>query len=414
MSLLEFVRDAPDIAFRRTIADLRTMNPKIDASVFESMSIDQIDTMLDRLYEREQRIIDISPYGSWLTDPVFVQIKILQDGLSNLREHREILEETEILVPGFTYYNGVRRFGNRIEGKLCMYLGEGRPVGWINFIDSIPIMKTLEVIKHGDVRDFRRLYVEAANGRADGLGNIDISHITESTDDALYEMEAYCDARWEGPWPWEVSAPYRLGRLIEEKKQMRMQSLYEMREIFNKMLFEFDMAGQENFEIVSMVRGMSENVQSMIEKFAKLAGDAMINLRAAVMTQSGDEGAMKVEHGLTQAVNQAADALARLKVELDNLTGELQMPPGTAAGMMGGSEMAGSMGGGGDMGMGGGDMGAGGEMGGPEMGGGAEMGAEPGAEMGAEPAAGGEMAAGPPAGVPGQGVGQPERPRKKA
>jgi hypothetical protein len=409
---LEFLHDTPDIAFQRTIADLRTMNPKVDASVFENMSITQIDTMMERLQLREQRIIDESPYGSWLVDPVFMQIKMLQDGLSNLREHRLILEQSETLVPGFTYYNGIRRFGPRIEGQMCMYLGEGRAANWINFIDSIPVMKALEVVKNGDFADFRRIYVEIANGRADGLTNLSIRHITESTDKALLEMETYCDARWDGPWPWEVSAPYRLGRVIEENRQMRLQSLFEMHEILNRMITEADMADQESFEIVSMVRGMSENVQGMIEKFAKLAGDAMINLRAAVMTQRGDEGAMKVEHGLTNAVNQAADALARLKVELDNLVHELgtdSMGMDMGMGGMGmGDQMGGAPGGpgmggpemGGDQ-MGGGDMAAEPGMGGPDMG------AEPGADMG------GDMNAAPPAGVPGGGV-QPERPRKKA
>jgi hypothetical protein len=399
---LDFLRDSPDVAFRQTIRDLRTMNPKFNAGVFESMSIPQIDSLLERLTVREQRLIDELPYGSWITHPTFVQIKMLQDGLNNLREHIEILEHTEQLVEGFTYYTDVRRFGDRVEGKTCTYLGEGRPSHWINFIDTIPIMKAIELIRHGDTNDFRRIYVEIANGRTDGLRNVHIDHITESTDDALLEMESYCDARWEGPWPWEVASPYRLGRIIEEKKQMRQQTLVEMHQILNQMLREFDEGGQEQFEIASMVRGMSDNVQAMIEKFAKLAGDAMINLRAAVMTQQGDEGAMKVEHGLTQAINGAADSLARLKVELDSLGGELGM---SSSGIpMGGNNGGNNPNGGMD------DMGAGD----PNMGGGAPM-------DGMNPAPGGDemappedpMAAGgvPPMAPPG---GAPERPRKKA
>lgn len=321
---LEFLQDTPDVAFRRTIRDLQTMNPKIDESVFENMSIDQIDTMLDRLNEREEYIISESPYGAWLEDSSFVQIKMLQDGLTNLREYREILEETEILVPGFTYYSGIRQFGKRLEGKTCTYLGEGRPMNWINFIDSTPIMKALEVIKHGDAGDFRRVYVEIANGRADSLNNVTVEHITESTDDALHQMENYCNARWEGPWPWEVKSPYSIGRLIEENKQMRQQTLVEMHEILNGILREFDMAGQEQYEIISMARSMSDGMQAMIEKLAKITGDGIINLKAMVMTKMGDEAAMKVEHGITQPLNQCADAMARLKANLDSLVNELQ------------------------------------------------------------------------------------------
>jgi hypothetical protein len=404
---LEFLRDTPDVAFKRTIRDLQTMNPSIDESVFERMSIAQIDTVLDRLYERETRIVNESPYGAWLADPVFVQIKMLQDGLTNLREHREILEESEVLVPGFTYYNDIRQFGKRIEGKTCTYLGEGRPTNWINFIDSVPVMKALEVVRHGDVGDFRRIYVEIANGRADGLENVSVEHITESSDSALMEMEHYCDARWEGLWPWEIQSPYRIGRIIEENKQMRQQTLNEMHEILNNLLLEFDATGQEQFEIVSMARNMSENMQAMIEKLAKLTGDGIINLKAMVMTKMGDEAAMKVEHGITQPLNQCADAMARLKANLDALVNELQNHQPSdldqMGGQMGPDGMPPDMGGmeGGDMGMAANDNAA--QMGAPandnmdQMGGAAN----------AVPAA--------PGAIPGtDNMIQPERARKKA
>jgi hypothetical protein len=191
---------------------------------------------------------------------------------------------------------------------------------------------------------------------------------------------------------------------------MRQQTLVEMHEILNQMLREFDESGQEQFEIISMVRSMSENVQGMIEKFAKLAGDAMINLRAMVMTKSGDEGAMKVEHGLTASVNGAADALARLKVELDNLVAELNLPPSDL-------DQTGGMGM--DQGMGGMDQGMGGDMGagGMDQGMGQDQGMDQG--MGGDMAAndnaaqmGGAANAAQP--MPGGENIQPERPRKKA
>lgn len=400
---LEFLRDSPDVAFRRTIRDLQSMNPRIDESVFERMSVQQIDTILDRLSQREERIIAESPYGAWLEDSQFVQIKMLQDGLTNLREHREMLEETEILIPGFTYYNNIRQFGKRIEGQTCTYLGEGRPVNWINFIDSIPVMKALEVVRHGDDSDFRRIYLEMANGRADGLANVSVEHITESTDDALLQMEAYCDARWEGRWAWEVQSPYRIGSIIEENKQMRQQTLTEMHEILNGLLLEFDTAGQEQYEIISMARSMSDGMQAMIEKLAKITGDGIINLKAMVMTKMGDEAAMKVEHGITQPLNQCADAMARLKANLDSLVNELSnhQPSDLDQGGMGGG-----MPGGAPDAMGGADMGAD-----PGMGDG--MGDEMGANdnmPGGMPAANDNMAGGMPAANPME----PERPRKKA
>lgn len=400
---LDFLRDSPDVAFRQTISDLRTMNPKFDAGIFECLTIDQIDTLLERLQDRERHIIDESPYGAWFEDQNFMQIKMLQDGLSNLREHIENLQETEFLVNGFTYYNGVRQFGTRVEGQQCTYLGEGRPSNWINFIDCAPIMKALELVRHGDINDFRRIYVEIANGRPEGLDEVMIEHITESTDQALHEMEIYCDARWEGPWPWQMQAPYTMNRIIEENRQMRQQTLTEMHQIMTQMLREFDESGQEQFEITSTGRTMSDTVQSMIEKFAKLAGDAMINLKAMVLTKLGDEAAMKVEHGLTQSVNQTADALARLKVDIDTLVKDLSShQPTDFGGGMDGMDMG--MGGQPDMNAMGGDPNA--DMGGspaPDM----AAGGAPEPDMGGAPAP--DMAAAPPAG----GI-APERPRKKA
>jgi hypothetical protein len=406
---LEFLRDTPDVAFRQTISELQQINPKFEASVFETMSITQIDTLLDRLGRRERRIIDESSYGSWIEDPAFIQIKMLQDGLNNLREYIEVLEETEQLVTGFTYYNDIQKFGNRIQGQTCTYLGEGRPSHWLGFVDSIPIMKALEVVKHGDQNDFRRIYVEIANGRPDGLDNVTIEHITESTDDAIYEMEAYCDARWEGPWPWETQAPYKINRIIEEYKQMRQQTLYEMHQSLNAMLREFDESGQESYEIISTARQASEMVQGMIEKFAKLAGEVMINLKAMVLTKLGDEAAMKVEHGLTSSVNATADALARLKVDIDGLVQDLTNHSPSDLDQMGGQ--------GGDPSMGGGDpSGMGGD---PSMGGGDDMGGgmPPAAnDNGAMPPAANDNA--PPAGgapaMPAPGAIEPERPRKSS
>jgi len=336
-----------------------------------------------------------------------VRIKLLQDGLASLREHREITEETEVLVPGFTYYDNVCQFGRHIEGQICTYLGEGRPANWINFIDSTPIMKALEVVRRGDASDFRRVYVEMANGRADALSNVSIEHITESTDEALLEIEAYCDTRWEGPWPWEVAAPFRLGRLIEERKQMREQTLVEMQQILVNLLEFQDTGGQEQFEIVSMARNMSENMQAMIEKLAKLTGDGIINLKAMVMTKMGDEAAMKVEHGITQPLNQCADAMARLKANLDALVNELQnhVPsdldqtggmPGADMGGMPGADMGADMSGAGDMG---------GDMGGEAMPGADDS--MPGGPMG------GAAPAAAPAGMPPAQM-EPERPRKSS
>lgn len=119
---------------------------------------------------------------------------------------------------------------------------------------------------------------------------------------------------------------------------------------------------------------------------------------------------MKVEHGLTASVNGAADALARLKVELDNLVAELNLPPSDL-------DQTGGMGM--DQGMGGMDQGMGGDMGagGMDQGMGQDQGMDQG--MGGDMAAndnaaqmGGAANAAQP--MPGGENIQPERPRKKA
>lgn len=191
---------------------------------------------------------------------------------------------------------------------------------------------------------------------------------------------------------------------------MRKQTVSEMRQLFQYNLQEMYEGSAENFDIMSTTSTMSETVQAMIEKFAKLAGDALINLKAMVLTKLGDEAAMKVEHGLTQSVNNAADALAHLKVDIDALNSDLQGH--SAPGLSG---MGGGMGGdpsmGGNPQMGGGDPSMGGD---PQMGGGdPSMGGD---DMGmpandnAAQMGGGANAAMPPP----PGTIEPERPRKKA
>jgi hypothetical protein len=402
--ILQYFHDEPEAAFRSVISELRTMNPKIRTNIFENLSIVQIDNMLDDLLLREKKIIREShPYGSWLMNPLYMQIKMLQEGLTKLREYREELEESEVIVPGFTYYRHVKQFGKRVEGQICKYLGESRPANWINFLDISPVMKVMEVLRHGDANDFRKLYVEIANGRPDGLYNITTEHITESTDQALLKMEQYCDTCWEGPWPWEVSPPFKVTKLIEEKTKMRNKTINEMHYLFQKLLEMNEEGGAEKFEIISYSRSLSEEIQSLIDKFAKIAGETIISFKSQVLTVMGDEAAMKVEHSITAPINQAADALSRLKANVDRLIIELEQHQDSGLEQTGGMD-DGTMSGG--DGMGGMPNDPNDMMGGPDQGPGAAGGA------GGPPPPGGDMNAGPNMPPGGSSNIMPERAKK--
>lgn len=325
---LDFLRATPERAFRKIESDLKLMRPELNLSSFKRMSSDRLFAEGEKLKQRERELIESLPYGSWYTNDEYMQIKILGEGIKYLAEHKKALEAVEVLAPGYTYYRNVKQFGHRIEGQLCHYLGEGQwGANWINFTDSTPVLKAIELIRHGSPEDFRKIYVEMADGRADALTDLSLDHITESSDDALLMIESYCDSRWDGPWPWEIASPYKLRKIIEDKQAMKQKTLTEMQNELASLLTALNEGEAERFEVLDFAKDMKDKVQSMIENLARLAGEGIINLKDKTRTVMGDETAMKVEHALSAQINTAADSLSKLRVAVEGIISEIENSP---------------------------------------------------------------------------------------
>lgn len=338
---LTFLDESPEVAFRKLEKDLKVAYPTLNLDRFKGMSARKLGEQIEKLEHNEQRFVTEGRYGSWLTNDDYLMTRLLREALEHLKAYKEIKESKEVLVPGFTYYRGTKQFGPILEGKKCLWLGEDRPYNWVNFRQKTAVAKAFEVIRHGSVDDFKNIYVGLADGRADALVNVTESHITESSASALKEIEAYCDKRWSGPWPWEAASPYKLRNKIEEKELMRKLSIQEMKARFDDLLFQLNEGEVEAAEVKLYGRDMVEKIQGMIEDLGKLSGEGVLTLKDMARTAIGDDAASQIEQAVQQPLNQAADMLSKLKVAVDKAVQGLgQGGMGAPGGMApGGDEM---------------------------------------------------------------------------
>ncbi len=314
---LTFLNQTPMMAYRRLEADLRQINPRIDLRLYARMTPRKLQERINVLGEKIKAYPRNRVYGSWLNDPKFVETKVLHEALETIQQMKEDRESREVLVPGFTYYKATKQFGSNLVGFRC-YISEGKKPHWVEFTASVPVAKALEVIRHGRDEDFRRIYVEMADGRLDGLRKIQVEHITKSSKTALKLIEAYCDSRWEGAWPWEMKAPSKLHTKIEERKEMREMLLKEMRGRFNSLLTRLNEGEMDKFEVISQLQEMSNKIQSMIQDLGRIAGEGLLTVKDQARVTMGDQAAAEVEKALTAPVQQAADVLSQLHVTLEN------------------------------------------------------------------------------------------------
>jgi hypothetical protein len=339
---LEFLNQTPKNAFRKIERDLSTVNPSLDISSFKKMTPNQLDERIQKLENKEKRMIGESKYGSWLTNSEYVETKLLKEALEFLKEYKKEKEKQEILVPGFIYYRGVKQFGPNISGTRCFYMKESKNPIWVNFKMPIAIAKAFNVLRYGTEDDFKTIYVEKSDGRIDGIRNVCLEHITESTSEALKDIEDYCDKRWTGPWPWEVPAPYKLRSMIEDRKQMRKQSVNEMRNRFNHIINLLNEGEMDRYEVISAAEEITGKIQGMIEDLGKIAGEGILTLKDNARTAMGDQAAQRLEQAVSDKISTAADALSTLRASMeqaiDGLKGDSGMDvsmgtPGDALGV---------------------------------------------------------------------------------
>lgn len=329
---LEFLNQTPEGAFRRLRRELKTVDSSIDMSRYMAMTPRRLSEEIDRLDEEARQRIMESNYGSWLTDENYVRNKLLREALEYLVEYKQEKMAEEKMVPGFTYYRGVKQFGNSLVGRKCHYLEEGRAADWVPFKQKAAVAKAMEVLRHGDEDDFKRIYVEMADGRLDALDDVTLEHITESSKGALKQIEEYCDQRWEGGWPWEMAAPQTLRINIEEKREARMNKISEMQGRFAHLLDTLMEGEMEQYEVVNMARDMMNQVDNMIGDLGKISSSG-IEATAGARSMMGDDAAQSLEQALGEPVQQAAQALSSLKAAVQQAIQSLE---GGAGGDMGG------------------------------------------------------------------------------
>ena len=362
---LEFLKQTPERTFRKLEEDLKHVNPKRDLAPFKAMTPRRLAEELERLSEVRNRMIHEHTYGEWLKSPKFAEMRLLQEALEMLHEYKTEREESESLVPGFAYYRGVKQFGDQLTGQRCFY-SSGVNV-WGAFTESVAVAKAKTVLAHGDADDFTTIYIELADGRDDALANVTLDHVTESSTESLGEIEKYCDERWSGPWPWELTAPYKLRTMIEDRTQMRQDVVERFHAEIRTLIRKLNEDEMDRYAVINGMQETADKIEKMISELGRLMGEGLMQLKATATVSMGDEAAQMADTNLTQPLNDAADALTKLLAAVTRTMESLE-----SGDMMGG------------------DMGA--DMGMDAMGGDMGMGAEPGMEpeMGAEPMPGEE------------------------
>ena len=361
---LDFLNDTPEKAFRKLERDLLLVNPELKLGRYKGMTPRRLGEEISGLDAQRATMLAENTYGAWLQSESFVEMQLLKEALGHLKEYKEDRREEEQLIPGFTYYRRVQQFGNDLQGIRCYFRESATPM-WVPWKMDMRAAKAFEVLRYGGEEDFRRIYVEMANGRLDALHRVSIEHLTESDDDALTAIGEYCDSLWEGPWPWEAPSPYSLRESIEEQQEMNLQTVNEMQAQFDNLLTRLHEEEMDKYAAIAAAEEMASTIEKMVQQIARLGGEGIITLKDQIRVTMGDDAASQIEDTFLEPVRNAADALSMLRATIMKTVENLK-----------GADAAG-----GDMGMGG----MGGDVGAPDpMAGGDELGS-PADAMGADP-----------------------------
>lgn len=319
MALPQFLKEDTKTVLRKLEKALVRNNPSIDLSTFKRMPIDRLNEQLASLDKKRTRLISESSYGQWLNNPEYIEVMLLKEAIDTIIDYKKLLESKEVLVPGYTYYRKVNRFGSFVSGQKCLYLGENKFLDWVPFKEHVAVMKAKEILLHGNADDFQKIYVECANGHINPFDDVDFNHVAKSTTDALRLIEGYCDNRWEGSWPWEKSSPTKLRRKIEERKQMNERAKLELRRMhysLSESLKRLSEGEMEKFEVITLVNDISSQIDGMIGDLGKISSDG-IEAVASARSTHGESAASALQQALQEPVNSAAQALSSLKSAID-------------------------------------------------------------------------------------------------
>lgn len=331
---LKFLQETSQGILSKLKTDLSYIDPSINLAAYQAMPITRLRGSLRKVRESVAKMKK-GPYGSWLREEKYVRDTLLEEALRTILEQKHEQMSKETLVSGSTYYTNVARFGNILEGKRAQYTNAGF-TEWVSFRESTAVAKAMTILRHGTEADFREIYVGLADGTADALNSISIEHITESSPAALRSIEAFCNSRWTGPWPWEVEAPEKFKHMIETRKETRQMKINEMQRRFTRILREFEEGGMGEYEMVAAAQDMMTQVDSMVSGLAKLSGSGIEIMAQA--KSGGDDGAVEpLQHALGEPLNNAVSALTDLKAALSDAMG--QITGGGGAAPMGGDDL---------------------------------------------------------------------------
>jgi len=312
---LEFLNDTPQRAFRKLERDLMLVNPEVQLGQFKAMTPRSLESVLQSLDGKRTTMLAENTYGAWLASEDFVELQLMKEAVTFLKEYKEGKRGEETLVPGYTYYRKIRQFGDDLVGHRCYFRESVTPM-WVPWKMNLNLAKAFEVLRHGGDDDFRRIYVEMANGRLNALESVSLEHLTESDTDALQSIGEYCDTRWDGAWPWEAPSPYKLRETIEENYEMNLQTINEMQSQFTTLLTALNEDSMDKYEVIAAAEEMANTIEKMVEQVARLGGEGIIKLKNQIRISMGDDAAAQIEDKFLEPVRQAADALSQLQATI--------------------------------------------------------------------------------------------------
>jgi hypothetical protein len=369
---LEFLNDTPQRAFRKLERDLMLVNPEVKLGQYKAMTPRSLDNVLESLDGKRNTMLAENTYGAWLVSEEYVELQLMKEAVTFLKEYKEGKRDDENLVPGYTYYRTIKQFGDDLVGHRCYFRENATPL-WVPWKINANVAKALEVMRHGGEEDFSRIYVEMANGRLNALESVSIEHLTESDADSLQTIGEYCDTRWDGAWPWETPSPYTLRESIEETNEMNLSTINEMQSQFTTLLTSLNEESMDKYEVIAAAEEMAKTIEKMVEQVARLGGEGIIKLKNQIRISMGDDAAAQIEDKFLEPVRQAADALSQLQSTILHTVENLKNADEAGVG---------------------GDPAAGGGIGADPMGGGDDLGS-PVDAMGADPMGGGDLGGDP-------------------
>lgn len=297
----------------------------VQTRVYESMDTEDLEKVIVRLNRKKEGILANLPFEREHQDPQY-GIAILEvAAVKSLLSEKIEVENERALIPGVTYYRKVKRSGNMISGERCTYLGESRPANWTKFVDDVRVLKAMQLMEHGSDADFSRIYFVLADGKPKtAASRPSLEHLLESSNSAKNDIARYCDARWEGDWPWDAPASGKLKKIIERKNMDRNRRIAEVRSAINSMMRAVFEGEVEKSEVIISGREMADKITSMIHELSKLSASLMAEFKDQVRTEFGQDSVQGLTDISTTKISAAVDSLGDIKAAIDEYLKNLQ------------------------------------------------------------------------------------------